>query len=262
MGLRKSVLAASLAALFLTASADAALYWNDEFNYADGDLTVYDGAGDDVSGGLWSPHSGTGFATSVEVVSGQAILRQGNPASEDVNRLSGSTLGAGETLYASMIISVEDLRGGTELFNGDEIYFAHFYSSFKSRVHLRDGSDSNHYTLGLSGSSGAPAAEWGSDLSFDTQYQVIFSYEFDTGISKLWVNPASEGDTSISDVSSASVGLTGVALRQDFISGADHAVVSVDAVALGSDFASVLPEPASLALLALGGVSLLRRRKA
>ncbi len=261
MGLRKSILAASLAALFLTASADAALFWNDEFNYADGDLTVYDGTGDDVSGGLWAPHSGSTFPTSIEVSSGQAILRQGNPASEDATRLTGGTLGAGETLYASYIFSVEDLRGGVEAFNGDQAYFAHFIG-FKSRVHLRDGSDANHYTLGLSGSSGEPAVEWGTDLDFDTQYQLIISYDFDSGVSNMWVDPASEASTSVSDISSASVGLTGVAIRQDFISGGDHAIVSVDAVAAGSDFASVLPEPASLALLALGGITVLRRRKA
>jgi len=261
MGLRKSFLAASLAALFLTASADAALFWNDEFNYADGELTVYDGSGANVSGGAWYPHSGTGFAPPIMVSGGQAILRQGNPASEDATRDTGSTLAAGETLYASYIFSVEDLRGGVEAFNGDEAYFAHFIG-FKSRVHLRDGSDANHYTLGLAGSWGAPGVEWGSDLNFDTQYQMIISYEFDTGISKMWVDPASEGSTSVSDVSSASVGLTGVAMRQDFISSGDHAVVSIDAVAAGTDFASVLPEPASLALLALGGITVLRRRKA
>ncbi len=259
MGLRKSFLAASLAALFLTASADAALHWNDEFNYADGELTTYDGTGADVSGGLWSPRSGTGFPTATFVASGQAILRQGNPASEDSNRTIPA-LGAGETIYVSYIFSVEDLRAGTAAFNGDQSYFGHI--DFKSRIHLRDGSDQNHYTLGLSGSSGEPAVEWGSDLDFDTQYQVIVSYEYDTGISNLWVDPTGEGSLSISDTSGPLTGVDSVDMRQDFISSGDHGVVSVDAVAAGTDFASVLPEPASLALLALGGVTVLRRRRA
>ncbi|GJM27095.1 MAG: hypothetical protein DHS20C16_35100 [Phycisphaerae bacterium] len=261
MGLRKSILAASLAALFTTATANAALHWSDGFDYADGELTVYDGTGADVSGGVWTPRGGTGFPTAVIVDSGEAILRQGNPASEDVSR-SVPALAAGQTLYASFTFSVEDLRGGTESFDADQSY--PFHLDFRSRVHLLDGTDANSFTLGLAGTSGAPDGIWGSDLAFDTYHQVIVSYEFDTGISEMWVNPVNMASASVTSASPPGGGLDTVDLRQDFINdgnGGDHGVVSVDAAAAGSDFGSVLPEPASLALLALGGVTVLRRRR-
>ena len=62
--------------------------------------------------------------------------------------------------------------------------------------------------------------------------------------------------------------LNAVALRQDFISGpiADNEI-AINGIGMATTFdeayaASMVPEPASFGLIALGGLSMLRRRKA
>ncbi|MCP4592170.1 MAG: PEP-CTERM sorting domain-containing protein [bacterium] len=250
---------------FMASAADATLYWADDFSYDDGGLTDYDGAGggtgDDVSGGLWTTYSGATYPGGIDVSGGKALLRQGNPASEDAERLTGTSLAAGETIYASFEFSVEDLRGGVESFDGDQSYFVHF-DGYRTRVHLRDAvGGGGGFTLGLSGGSGEPPAIWATDLAFDTPYLGIISYEFDTGVSKLWVDPTTELSTSITDTGSDSGGVDSLCLRQDYVSAGDHGVVSIDSAATGSTFADVIPEPASLALMAMGAMTLLRRRR-
>ena len=62
-----------------------------------------------------------------------------------------------------------------------------------------------------------PTVSWASGLTFDTTYRVVMSYEFDTGSSKLWVNPVNESSTNVSDtlVSQLSQPVSGFALYQD-----------------------------------------------
>ena len=75
----------------------------------------------------------------------------------------------------------------------------------------------SHFGLGTVPSAGV---SWASGLTFDTTYRVVMSYEFDTGSSKLWVNPASESSTNVSQtlVSQQSQPVSGFALYQDKLS--------------------------------------------
>ncbi len=268
MKVTRIILAIAAVAIFAS-TANAALFWADDFSYADGGLTTYDGLtnpgtlGDNVSGGLWTTYSGATNPGGIDVSGGKALIRQGNPASEDAERMTGTVLAAGETVYASFLFSVEDLRGGVEAFNGDQSYFVHF-SGYRTRIHLRDPNGATGFTLGLGTNSGEPPAIMASDLAFDTQYLGIMSYEFDTGISNLWIDPVNELSLSITDTGSTGTGVDSLSFRQDYMSvsnGGDHAVVSIDHAAIGSTFGDVIPEPSTLTLLGLGGLALLRRRR-
>ena len=287
------VLALLAVAMFVVCggTVNATTFMSDTFSYPDGDLTIYDGTGDNVSGGKWKPHSGTGFPTSVVVSSGEAVLKNGNPASEDVNRqaifggLQNNALG--ETWYYAALVTVNDERADpNDPLNND--YFMHFKDSgfgFRTRAYIDNpstGVGTPGFTFGLSSSSGGQTVAWGTDLNFGQQYKIMGSYTTDldpNGVpfatTRLWVDPVNIGSPSISETGSsgALTVLEALGMRQDFTgssSGPNNEVL-VDAVALGNDFDSVMmnvmngsniPEPASLALALLGmiGIGCSRRR--
>jgi hypothetical protein len=100
------------------------------------------------------------------------------------------------------------------------------------------------------------------------EHVIVVSFNATTGESRLWLNTASESDPYISDTNAGAIGtiLDSIALRQDFISGpvADNEI-AVNGIGMATTFdeayaASMVPEPASLGLIALGGLAMLRRR--
>lgn len=261
----------------VSGTADATLFFTDHFDYADGDLTVYDGTGDDVSGGLWVPHSGTGNPIPVAVSGGQAVLAQGNPASEDVNRLSGQTIALGETWYFAALVTVEDTRAGNGLALDQDSYFMHLKDNtaggFRTRIYVDDpstGVGGAGFSFGLSASSGNAAVNWATDTNFGEQYVIVGSYAVDTGETKLWVNPTDSSSPSITHTLAAAAFLPieSLGMRQDFVSAGNTYTALIDAVALGTTFDEVLagvtiPEPSSaaLALLSILGLSRGSRRR-
>ena len=260
-------------------------FFTDTFSYADGDLTVYDGTGDDVSGGAWVPYSGTTFPPPIEVAGGNAVLLQGDPASEDANRDTGQVI-AGGTWYYGALITVNDKRTDpdTQTFqDGNEIHFIGLSdggtNDLRSRTVLRDGSNSSTYSLAIAPTSfdDAPdngiSANWATDLVFGRQYKIMASYTVETGESKLWVDPTDENSTSVSLTSGAAAlePVSHVYLRQDFINDTSPnpaaAEILVNAVAVGDEFGDVMrdvmiPEPTSglLAVIGMMGIVASRRR--
>lgn len=195
-------LVAVCAALALSAQgATASLLLQEAFSYPDGNL---------VGNGTWTAHSGAG-AIPVQVTAGQAVVQQGSGTREDVNvSLGGFILGAGGVVYAAFDVNV---TGGNSA-----VYFAHFKddstSNFNSRVFVVPPTGAGDYTIGLSGSSGTVQATWASDLTFGVTYRVVTSYNFDSGLSQLWVNPVDINSTSISNTGATSNDISTYALRQ------------------------------------------------
>lgn len=275
------VLMATAIAAMLGGVTSATTFMSDTFSYPDGELTINDGTGDNVSGGAWRPHSGATFNDNIDVVSGQAELL--NSGSEDAHRdavWGGSiqTIGLGETWYYAALVTVNDRRAdpNNESINND--YFMHFMDTgfgFRTRAYLDDPNvaDPTKFTFGLSATSGGQVAKWATDLNFGQQYKIVGSYAVDTGETNLWVDPVDSNSPKITDVNSGAAFtlIQALAMRQDFISGpTPNNQILVDSVALGNDFDSVLlnsmngsniPEPASLALglLALIGIAGTRR---
>lgn len=245
MKISKSYSALTLALLVGPVLAQAAPLINEPFTYANGDLTT-------VSGGLWTAHS-SGGTSPIQVLNNAAVVQS---ATEDVGRLTGQTLAAGGTLYGSFDVSVS---GGN-----NQTYFAHFMTdtagSFTTRVFVTSSTGSD-FTFGLRTESSSSPVKWGAGLSFNTIYKVAFSYSFDTGLSRLWVNPVNEASTSISDAGTAGVALGAIALRQ----GGGNGTQTVDNFKAGTTFGDVVavPEPSTVVMLGVGvaGVLFAARRR-
>lgn len=267
--------------------ARAALFFADQFNYPNGDLTTRDdGAGapspvvgDNVSGGLWKMHSGEGTGGEIDVVDGQAQLLF--PGFEDANReipnAGTDFMSAGETWYYAAKFTINDQRATPDATAILASYFLHFKdtgNNFRSRLFIdapSTGLGGAGYRLAIGPSSGDDfRVPWAADLAFGQEYTVVASYVFDTGAVSLWVNPSDPSSPSISASGGASPGtfLTSLALRQVSATGATaNTQILVDAVAMGDTFADVLaglvPEPSSsaLGLAGLLGLVAARRRR-
>ncbi|HEX5218500.1 MAG TPA: PEP-CTERM sorting domain-containing protein [Verrucomicrobiae bacterium] len=248
----KTVLVTLAAGLVLT-TTQAAIFFNETFTYPDGNLTA-------TSGGLWTAHSGSAVLP-IQSTGGQAILAQGGGTREDINRSAGSTLAAGQTWYAGFDVTVSGSVTGA-------VYFAHFLQSssiFGGRVFVTNSPTGGDFRFALSSSSGTAQSIWSSDADLDSTYRVVVSYDFDTGSSQLWINPALQSDPSITATGIAGNGMIGFALRQGT---GDASGQAIDNLIVASDFSEALtgiavPEPSSLALgLAAGaGIAAMRTRR-
>jgi len=251
----KSYLALGMAIVLAVAtSAHATVFFTDDFNYSDGDLTA-------VSGGFWFAHSAPGEGP-IQVVDGKAVLEQ--PGLEDVNRWTGGpSLAPGDTWYYALQFSVTDQRETPGVGAIANTYFAHFSDggtfNFRGRLYITSGSDPANFSLGISSSStsGAhPVVPWGSDLTFGTTYAAVVSYTAaandppagNDGFSTLWINPVNASSPSITDTNpdpnvvsdlNPFNQMDALALRQQG-GGARRADILVDVVSIGDDFDEVL----------------------
>ncbi len=271
------LISCAMLALGAGATANAALFFADPFNYADGDLTVVAGSGDNVSGGLWVPYSGTANAPSIEVVSDQARLLM--PGSEDAERSvpnAGTEFQtAGETWYASALVTVNDQRTSLATPITKEYFMLMkdtSASNLRSRLYVDNptvaGTDGYRFAIGASSGAGN-AVNSPTDLSFGEQYKVVISYEHNTGFAQLWVDPVNQLSPSVVGTLGASptTFVSALGLRQAFFGGGvANTEILVDGVRFGDTFADVvtIPEPATLglAVVSLVGVLAVRRRRA
>ncbi|GAA5481776.1 PEP-CTERM sorting domain-containing protein [Haloferula sargassicola] len=228
--------------LALCSTSFGTVLLTDDFSYPDGDLTT---------SAAWSNHSGSG--SFVQVTSQTITLVQGSGSREDVNASLGITMGAGETYYASFDVTVS---GGSTT-----AYFAHFKDSatgFNGRIFVAAPSSGGDFTFGLSDVGSSPDTTFATDFSFNTSYKLVVSYDYDTGLSELWVNPTSEASPSISSVTAdPSQPMEAFAFRQ----GSGNSTEVIDNLVVATTFAEVVPEPSITLLGGIGLLGLLRRRR-
>lgn len=216
-------------------------------------------------GGTWTPHSGDG-TNDIQVASGQAILNQPDSGEDIHSDFSSGPMEAGDVMYAAFDLTVPAIDPGAAITSG---YFAHFKTSgnfFGARISIAPPTASG-YTLAISGDGNIGDADgeafWGSDLAFGTTYRIVSSYVFDTGETKMWVNPTLETDTSITatDVF-AEDAFENYSFRQSGI----NSTQMIDNLCVASTFTEAvtcIPEPATMSLLSLAGLAfagLMRRR--
>lgn len=239
------------AAGLMSSTAWAAPLTSDTFSYT-GALT---------SNG-WAAHSGAGNKTIMSDGSA-ASLEQSGGSGEDIN-LAFAALGATDKVYAGFDLTLAS--GQTVNPDGNGLYFAHFKDSgftFVGRTGVLSPASSGDFVLAINADDSdlGSGTSWASDLSFDTTYRVVISYDAATGTSQLWVDPVNEASTNVSHTASSGTLVEAFALRQ---SNDYTGSQLIDNVSVATTFSEALtiPEPASLALLGLGGLAMLRRRTA
>jgi hypothetical protein len=190
----------------------------------------------------------------MQVVGGQANVV--HTQSEDTHTdFDGGPIGAGDTIYSAF-----DLTVPAQTAAPNNVYFAHFKDAgnfFGSRVWITGPAVAgNGYRLGITGDSSLETATdlWpGGDLAFGTTYRVVTKYDFDTGESRLWVNPVNESSTNaLSDDSFALDGFESYSLRESTANSTSF----IDNLCVATAFGQALrcvPEPSSIAMLLLAG---------
>lgn len=224
----------TVAALALAATASAQVVATDNFSYV-GELT---------SNG-WAAHSGAG---------NRIIMSDGNVATLDFQSGSGEDVNIPfapfsdmATSYASFTLNVPSGNPVNPDINGS--YFAHLKDAsfgFRARTGLLSPASTGDFGIGINADSSSigNGAIWATDLSFDTNYQIVISYDAATGTSQLWVDPTSSASTSISHTgTNINTVVEQFALRQSN----DHTgFITVDNIVVGGSFDDVtIPNPVS-----------------
>jgi hypothetical protein len=240
-----------LATISVVGIASAGILVSDDFSYSDGSLVDKTPS----IGGTWANHSGT--AGDLLVSDGAVTVQHGSP-SEDAN-ISFATFTSG-ALYYAFDFSVAEPGNANSI--SDAEYFAHFKddgSDFASRLGIENPSNSGDYTIGI-GVGTESDAVWGSDLTFGTTYHTVVEFNFSTGVSTLWLDPASWNDTYIVSAADSVPDISAFALRQSDSTWNEG--ITVDNLIVSTTFAETIPEPATLSLVGLlGGTLLFLRRR-
>jgi hypothetical protein len=211
-------------------------------------------------GGLWSVFSGDG-GLDIVVTGGAASVAHGSGSREDVGSTfdGGYALGAGAAVYSSFELTVPEVTDPIT-----SAYFAFFQRTatiFAGRLWVTAPA-AGGYRLAVSGDASITDADgeiFTSDLAFGTTYTVVTKYDYDSGDTTLWVNPADESSPSLTTTDGTfSDAVVGYAFRQ----AGGNTTQAVDNLVVGTSFGDVIPEPASLSVLALGSLAMLRRRAA
>ncbi|MEO6035722.1 MAG: immunoglobulin domain-containing protein [Verrucomicrobiota bacterium] len=229
-----------LIAAFLTVATSftlrAQVSLSESFTYPDGPIVTN-------SSGVWSNHSGVVGQTLVS--GGKLLLTQSS--TEDINT---QVSGGGTVLFASFKVNFSSLPSTS----GD--YFAHFKdngNNFRARIFgTATNSLPGAFRMGISAAAATPNQILPRDLTTNTEYQVVFSYNTADFFGTLWINPTSESDPSVatSDITSNIV-LTAFAFRQSGGIGS----MAIDDLKVGNSFADVVtstPVAASIALQPVG----------
>ncbi|MDX2080238.1 MAG: PEP-CTERM sorting domain-containing protein [Terrimicrobiaceae bacterium] len=228
----------------------------DNFNtYSNGNL---------VGQGGWV-QTGTTATNPIQVSGGVVTLVQGS--NQDANRPFGSAVTTGSIYYfATINVSAKNATGDYFLHLGDG-----GTSAFGARLYARSAGAG--YQLAWGGSSTAPTT-FGAELSFSTNYNIVFRYNIiagaanDTGslyVSTGTFDSVETNNTPYQNVTTWTGGtevssFAAIYLRQ----GTNTGTETIDQVRVATTWAQAIPEPSTWALIGLGTTVVLmgiRRRR-
>lgn len=245
--MKRAILGVAVIAMFAGVS-QAAIVVNEPFNYNDGPLV----GNDPAIGGVWGTHSGT--AGQVQVSGGKITLVHPTQ-SEDVNVPfeGGVAAGAGAILTANFDLTVPQITPTV-----NSVAFAHFLegtSFFAARIWITAPSaGGSGFRLALSNDNSITDGDgeiFTGDLAFNTTYRITNIYDYSGAKGAIAINggtPLFAADPGLSDEVGA------YAFRE---SSANTTMVIDNLIV-----EMVVPEPATLGLLAGLSVVGLRRRSA
>jgi hypothetical protein len=267
----KKTLIASFTFTFLAvAGLHAQLLWFDDMNYPVGNITTN-------PGNIWTRHSGGSGDSLVVDYPGSFAAMPGHRyevsqnRSDDVHRLfypNTNGISSG-TVFASFIVSVTNLPS-----NPYGNYFAHFMDINTNVVVMHRARTfvvvpnnpypfTNHATgtfrLGIANAqgdgtatSGGPSAIVPLDLALNTDYQVVMKADVDNAVVTLWVNAASEADTTASSGNAFDIGLyTNAIAALSFRQNLGEGIMDIRDVAVGLTFADVMTNTPTQPLIGL-----------
>lgn len=223
----------------LALGARASIQFQDTFGtYPDGDLTNAA-----VGGAKWSITSGGGTAGPMSVLAGK--VNNSQTRGQDCQAflsVSNAAVDITNILYVSFTINDTILPTGN---NG--YYFTHFNgSTFKGRIYaLTNGAAVGTFRLGIGNGSGTQT-NLPTDLSTGTDYRVVARLLLNnaggSSVSTLWVNPAGESATGVSDTNVSAPGyITTYNFRQPGSTAAGVTTLTVTNLIVGTTFADVVP---------------------
>jgi hypothetical protein len=285
----------------LCQSAQAQLLFQEGFNYTAGADLYDNGSWnaapgtDDTSGGITVGSGPLSYSGATWASSGNsAVVAAGTTASTWINDAPLSSPVSSGSIYVSYLFSINSLIFG---YNQNSTFLGLLpansggttlgYASATDPCDLviKTDTSGNNYGLGIRTGSGIGTQYTGlSLLQSSTTYLVVMKYTFGaTGTATLWIDPAASTFGGTSDPTSAnSLGsavctsttdlpssISAFYLRQaPYVSGTgsyDPAPpYTIDDIEIGTSYAavtSVVPEPASMALIGLGLVGLILSRR-
>ena len=229
-------LACGLAFGALVFSASATVVFQDSFNYPNGPILTSAGS---TAGGAWSPGFGNGIGGQI-VISGNQVVIPGNgnadqPRAYFTNGLVYTTLpnyafytnsgtiytnpynasvayfasnSPAAAIYASFTLNVPS---GTGLASTYFAFFTDTNYDYRCRLYIvTNGAAAGNYRIGVTSYNAAVNASTNTvltDLVPGNTYTVVMRYILYTGLSTLWINPATENTTD--STITASGGSTG-----------------------------------------------------
>ena len=217
------------------ANSHANLVFSDSFTYPDGNLVG-------AAGSPWNAHDAPANLP-VQVISGQARIAASSASAQDINTSSMpggpfTSVGPTTALYVSFTVRF------TALPNPQGSYVAHFNTTgnFRCRIWASTANaTAGTFRLGVGNNSASTAAsgQVATDLALNTDYPIVVRYELATGLSKIWLNPATENDASVSASDAPAVPLPNIsafAFRQANGIG----IMLIDNLIIGTAFTDVV----------------------
>lgn len=169
----------------------------------------------------------------------------------------GSVVGANDDGYGWLNIGFSDSTANIS--NGPMFSIYEYFVDFDSTTYMRIGSSLD----GIYDSTTFTVTDWTPGQT----YQLVGRLDFNAAGADeqwtVWLDPTDESDTP--DIQTTKdLGYTELAAVQMWYANYNFANTDdtyIDDLRIGSSFQSVIPEPSSLALLGLGGLLIIRRRR-
>lgn len=202
----------------------------------------------------------------------------------DVDRIgTGVFSAASDTLYYSLLLQVTDLAGAASGATGS--FIAGFNNSAPNstlgvtqagaRLAIRlDSVNNTKFNLGVQndlGGAGSPRNFETTQRNLNQTYLVVLAYEFNgvndaDDVAKIWIDPVPGSAEPLPLLTSTGDDISTLQIQNFFLRQNTSApqVTQIDEVRVGTtweDVTPAVPEPSTLALAGLGGLTLLRRRR-